>query len=260
MRSLNNRDNLYKQKMNNKGFTLVELIVTMVVLSVVLALSTWGILAWMDWSNFNKENEYAQILFVAGQNQLSQDESANQLKVIQEQLELAGQPAVNAEGPAFLHALDITQIKDENGNLYVLDDVFPNSKNKAEDKKNLERHQMINYSIIIPHKNISQLLERCLRSIPSREDLEIIVVDDNSSHEEIANIKHFQSQPDIPDFLLLLTSEGKGAGFARNRGVERAKGKWVVFADAGTLTKGSDSCLSSASLLSSTLSMVGKSV
>ena len=39
---------------------------------------------------------------------------------------------------------------------------------------------MINYSIIIPHKNSPELLNRCLASIPQRNDIEIIVVDDNS--------------------------------------------------------------------------------
>jgi len=39
---------------------------------------------------------------------------------------------------------------------------------------------MINYSIIIPHKNIPHLLVRCLDSIPQREDVQIIVADDNS--------------------------------------------------------------------------------
>ena len=41
------------------------------------------------------------------------------------------------------------------------------------------------YSIIIPHKNIPALLQRCLDSIPSREDIQIIVVDDNSSSTEV---------------------------------------------------------------------------
>ena len=39
--------------------------------------------------------------------------------------------------------------------------------------------QPINYSIIIPHKNSAILLKRCLDSIPQRNDIEIIVVDDN---------------------------------------------------------------------------------
>ena len=42
---------------------------------------------------------------------------------------------------------------------------------------------MINYSIIISHKNIPDLLSRCLDSIPKREDIQIIVVDDNSEDQ-----------------------------------------------------------------------------
>ncbi|MDR2475404.1 MAG: glycosyltransferase family 2 protein, partial [Bacteroidales bacterium] len=38
-----------------------------------------------------------------------------------------------------------------------------------------------NYSIIIPHKDIPDLLRRCLDSIPYRNDLQIIIVDDNSN-------------------------------------------------------------------------------
>ena len=40
-----------------------------------------------------------------------------------------------------------------------------------------------NISIIIPHKNIPKLLERCLNSIPEREDIQIIIVDDNSDEK-----------------------------------------------------------------------------
>ena len=36
------------------------------------------------------------------------------------------------------------------------------------------------FSIIIPHKDIPDLLMRCLRSIPVSEDIQVIVVDDNS--------------------------------------------------------------------------------
>lgn len=35
------------------------------------------------------------------------------------------------------------------------------------------------FSIIIPHKDIPDLLMRCLRSIPVSGDIQVIVVDDN---------------------------------------------------------------------------------
>ncbi|MBQ5474281.1 MAG: glycosyltransferase, partial [Lachnospiraceae bacterium] len=37
------------------------------------------------------------------------------------------------------------------------------------------------FSIIIPHYNIPDLLMRCLKSIPVSEDIQVIVVDDNST-------------------------------------------------------------------------------
>ena len=88
----------------------------------------------------------------------------------------------------------------------------------------------INYSIIIPHKNIPQLLRRCLSSIPRREDVQIIVVDDDSD----LGIVDFEQFPglDDPFIKIIFTKEGKGAGYARNVGMANASGKWLLFADA----------------------------
>lgn len=38
----------------------------------------------------------------------------------------------------------------------------------------------ITYSIVIPHYKIPELLVKCLLSIPKRDDVQIIVVDDHS--------------------------------------------------------------------------------
>ena len=86
---------------------------------------------------------------------------------------------------------------------------------------------MINYSFIIPHHNSSGLLNRCLDSIPQREDIEIIVVDDNSDADKKPQVK----RPDVK--LVFIDAEhSKGAGRARNCGLKVARGKWIVFADA----------------------------
>ena len=37
------------------------------------------------------------------------------------------------------------------------------------------------FSVIIPHYDIPDLLMRCLKSIPVSEDIQVIVVDDNST-------------------------------------------------------------------------------
>ena len=86
---------------------------------------------------------------------------------------------------------------------------------------------MITYSFIVPHKNSPKLLKRCLQSIPKRNDVEIIVVDDNS--EDGKRPVDVGSNAKV---LLLTSAESKGAGRARNIGISHAKGKWLLFADA----------------------------
>ena len=89
---------------------------------------------------------------------------------------------------------------------------------------------MMTYSIIIPHRDIPQLLQRCLDSIPQRPDLEVIVVDDNSN-PELVNFSHFPGL-ERSDTTIIFDKSGRGAGRARNVGMEYAKGKWLLFADA----------------------------
>lgn len=88
----------------------------------------------------------------------------------------------------------------------------------------------INYTIIIPHKNIPSLLQRCIDSIPYREDLQVIVVDDNSECDKV-DFEHFPGLKE-KHVEVVFTKEGKGAGYARNIGLRHAKGKWILFADA----------------------------
>lgn len=88
----------------------------------------------------------------------------------------------------------------------------------------------INFSFIIPHKNTPDLLQKCLDSIPRREDVQIIVVDDNSDADKV-DFNYFPGVED-PTVEVYFTKEGRGAGYARNVGLEHTIGKWLVFADA----------------------------
>ena len=89
---------------------------------------------------------------------------------------------------------------------------------------------MTNLSIIIPNRNNPELLSRCLDSIPKREDIQIIVVDDNSD-EHLVDFNKYPGY-DNPNVELVFSKEGKGAGYARNVGLKYAKGKWLVFCDS----------------------------
>lgn len=64
---------------------------------------------------------------------------------------------------------------------------------------------MIRYSVIVPYRGEPELLKRALASIPSREDIQVLAVED---------------------------ADGRGAGWARNQGLAQAKGEWLVFLDA----------------------------
>ena len=86
------------------------------------------------------------------------------------------------------------------------------------------------YTIIIPHKNAPLLLQRCLDSIPFRDDIQIIVVDDDSS-SDVVDFMDFPGSS-REDVEIIFTKEGKGAGYARNCGLLHARGKWLLFADA----------------------------
>lgn len=63
------------------------------------------------------------------------------------------------------------------------------------------------YSIIIPHKDIPCLLQRCLDSIPSRDDVQIIVADDDSS-PDVVDFAHFPGS-DRTDVEILFTKEAE---------------------------------------------------
>jgi len=86
-----------------------------------------------------------------------------------------------------------------------------------------------NYSIIIPHKNLPKLLQRCLDSIPDRDDVETIIVDDNSDPIVVDFVKFPGLQK--KNVQVVLDKTGLGAGHARNVGLLKASGKWLVFAD-----------------------------
>lgn len=85
---------------------------------------------------------------------------------------------------------------------------------------------MINISIIIPHFNSSESLKKLLASIPNIPCIEVIVIDDHSTQPvELPRTLH-------SNFKLVSNKYAKGAGGARNTGIEIARGDWLLFADS----------------------------
>ena len=63
---------------------------------------------------------------------------------------------------------------------------------------------MINYSFIIPHKDIPDLLRRCVASIPQRDDIEIIIVDD-ASDSQVVNERTMADVIELPCVKMIFT-------------------------------------------------------
>lgn len=83
------------------------------------------------------------------------------------------------------------------------------------------------YSIIIPHRNSVNLLKRAVSSIPKRDDVEIIIIDNSSNICDFTNVLALNKNVKI-----FYSEESRGAGGARNVGLSKATGKWVLFMDA----------------------------
>lgn len=91
---------------------------------------------------------------------------------------------------------------------------------------------MRSLSVIIPVYNVGHYIEKCLRSLENQdldqEEYEIICVNDGSpdnSREVISGIQKEYSN------IVLIDQENQGVSMARNNGIARASGKYLLFID-----------------------------
>lgn len=85
-------------------------------------------------------------------------------------------------------------------------------------------------SVIIPVHNGRELLDRSLRALAAgdlpRERWELVVVDDGSTDDAASAAAPFA------DTVVRLPGPPRGPSYARNRGVEVARGEYIVFVDS----------------------------
>lgn len=86
-------------------------------------------------------------------------------------------------------------------------------------------------SVIIPTYNEKRVLEGCIESLGAQtlEDFEIIVVDDGSTDGTLGILKNLKK---TLSYFKFAKQSHKGAGAARNMGVNLSKGEIFVFVDA----------------------------
>lgn len=90
---------------------------------------------------------------------------------------------------------------------------------------------MTTVSIVIPVYNAENYIEECLDSLLAQTypDFEIICVDDGSEDRSLEILRKYEKQDGR---ITVLTQKNQYAGVARNTGMERAKGKYLLFLDA----------------------------
>ena len=85
---------------------------------------------------------------------------------------------------------------------------------------------MPKFSIIVPVYNVEKYIKKCLDSIFSQsfKDFEVIVVNDGTKDKSIEIAKKYN--------IKLIEQENKGLSEARNAGVKKASGEYLIFIDS----------------------------
>ncbi len=92
---------------------------------------------------------------------------------------------------------------------------------------------MMIYNFVIPYYDRKDLLERCLQAIDGqdfdRTQFEVIVIDDGS--DERLTRSFLESFQCIVRYVYCPRTAESGASFARNQGIARANGQFIIFLD-----------------------------
>ena len=85
---------------------------------------------------------------------------------------------------------------------------------------------MPKYSIVIPVYNVEKYIKRCLDSVfnQTEKDYEVIVIDDGCTDDSIDIVRKYDVE--------IITIKHASVSHARNLGVEKAKGEYLIFLDS----------------------------
>jgi glycosyltransferase involved in cell wall biosynthesis len=85
-------------------------------------------------------------------------------------------------------------------------------------------------SIIIPCYNVGAYVERAVCSVLEQpfEDWELILVDDGSTDDTLVRLKKLAGEDNR---IQIISQKNKGVSAARNVGLEKAQGNWILFID-----------------------------
>lgn len=86
-------------------------------------------------------------------------------------------------------------------------------------------------SIIVPVYNAEKYINRCIDSLVNQtyKNIEIILIDDGSDDKSGFLCDTYAKKDDR---IRVVHQENQGVSVARNRGIDVAKGEWIIFVDA----------------------------
>ena len=89
---------------------------------------------------------------------------------------------------------------------------------------------MCKFSIIVPVYNVETYLEKCLNSILDQDfdNYEVIIINDGSTDNSRNILKRYEDNKKIT----IIDEENKGLSAARNNGVEKSTGDYLIFVDS----------------------------
>ena len=87
-------------------------------------------------------------------------------------------------------------------------------------------------SLIVPFYNVEQYIERCIKSLLSQSysNIEVLLIDDCSPDNSVKIAKEYAKKD--KRIKILQYKNNRGLGGARNYGIEKAKGEYILFVDS----------------------------
>lgn len=91
---------------------------------------------------------------------------------------------------------------------------------------------MIKVSVIVPVYNSEKYLKTCIDSLLNQtfEDIEIILINDESTDNSLDILLDYEWN--YPNKIKVIDGSHKGAGHARNIGIDLAQGEYIMFVDS----------------------------
>lgn len=91
-------------------------------------------------------------------------------------------------------------------------------------------NKSIDISIIIPVYNTEKYLAKCLESVTAQEgNIEIILINDGSNDKSPEICREFNKKDNR---IIVIDQQNSGVSTARNKGLEYAQGKYIMFVDS----------------------------